>query len=607
MIPWYTSRLMMDRLVLIAAVLLGLALPAGAVDPATAPADFFAQPHLWTIHLRLSRQAWQQMHPGTRPRFEPRNAPKPAPATQAQGPQTVISPFGHEYAYVPATLQLDSHPPTDIVLRFKGNLSYTLTANSPRRPMKVEFDHADARRRFLGLATLNLHANPTDPSLLREALAYALFREAGVPAPRTAFAHVFLSVEGLYKNEFLGLYTLVEQVDRQFLERHFTDGSGMLLKPEMLRGLPYLGQNWAPYADRYNPKAHDGRKARQAFIDFLRLVHFADDATFAQRLPSCLALDEFLRFLAMQAMLSNFDSFLTTGHNYYLYRDPRDGRFCFIPWDLNLSFGGFGVVAPPAQQEDLSLWRPHVPPNRLIERIVSTEPFAQRYRQHVRALAGEVFTAEKLKAHRAALEPHLRQTEIVARAAGRYKHPTTAPAGVGWVPPLEQFLAGRFKSIQRQLAGAEAFVPGQSKHLSLAPDWTAHRRGALVQATTPPLRRMLFSSSKSISRPEFLAAARAVLALRPAPEGWEYRALAETLADLLPIPANYVFDPGPGLQWAGLIFRRADADQNGRLTAEELTAGLGLAFDQADANHDGALTNAEMEAALEHQAAALIP
>ena len=63
-----------------------------------------------------------------------------------------------------------------------------------------------------------------DPSKAREALAFALFREAGVPAPRTALAEVTLSVPGRHEKAYLGLYTLVEPVDRAFLKERFCFG-----------------------------------------------------------------------------------------------------------------------------------------------------------------------------------------------------------------------------------------------------------------------------------------------------------------------------------------------------------------------------------------------
>jgi len=52
-----------------------------------------------------------------------------------------------------------------------------------------------------------------------------------LPAPRTAFGRVYLTLTGERTNEFLGLYTLVEAVDGDFLQTHFGTQQGLLLKP----------------------------------------------------------------------------------------------------------------------------------------------------------------------------------------------------------------------------------------------------------------------------------------------------------------------------------------------------------------------------------------
>src|SRR5262249_27968826 len=79
--------------------------------------------------------------------------------------------------------------------------------------------------------TLNLHAAALDPTKGREALAFAVFRVAGVPAPRTAFAEVTLTVPGKFDKEYLGLYIVVEPVDKAFLKEHFKTGRGLLMNP----------------------------------------------------------------------------------------------------------------------------------------------------------------------------------------------------------------------------------------------------------------------------------------------------------------------------------------------------------------------------------------
>ena len=75
-------------------------------------------------------------------------------------------------------------------------------------------------------------------------LAFALFREAGLPAPRTALAEVTLTVPGSHDKAYLGLYTLVEPMDRAFLKHRFQTDKGLLVRPQGLRGLDFLGDDW---------------------------------------------------------------------------------------------------------------------------------------------------------------------------------------------------------------------------------------------------------------------------------------------------------------------------------------------------------------------------
>jgi hypothetical protein len=50
-------------------------------------------------------------------------------------------------------------------------------------------------------------------------------------------------------------------------------------------------------------------------------------------------LDLCIRYLAFNAVFSNFDSYTGSGRNFYMYDDSGSGKFTLIPWDLHLSFG----------------------------------------------------------------------------------------------------------------------------------------------------------------------------------------------------------------------------------------------------------------------------
>ena len=61
--------------------------------------------------------------------------------------------------------------------------------------MKVDFDRFVENGRFAGLETLNLSNTTYDPSQARESLAFWLYRKLEVPASRTGFALVYLTVD----------------------------------------------------------------------------------------------------------------------------------------------------------------------------------------------------------------------------------------------------------------------------------------------------------------------------------------------------------------------------------------------------------------------------
>src|SRR5262249_48862314 len=186
-------------------------------------------------------------------------------------------------------------------------ITYFASAQGLKRPLKVEFSKFGDQQ-FHGLTSLELHAMPLDPAKGREVLAFSVFRAAGVPAPRTAFAEVTLTVPGKFDKEYLGLYVVVESVDKRFLKNRFGTDQGLLLKPFQVRSIDYLGEDWVRYKDRYRPQSEPTRDKTRRVIELASLVNRAKDDEFQKRLDSYLDVDEFLRFLAANALTSNLES-----------------------------------------------------------------------------------------------------------------------------------------------------------------------------------------------------------------------------------------------------------------------------------------------------------
>lgn len=447
------------------ALLLAFAFTAGAGPaalPASTPpmqgemkADAFFDPHaLHVIHIKLTKKAWDEMQPTRKGLFSGWFAPE----KPAAGDEPHESPFGYQYTFVHGAIEVDGKALNDIGVRFKGNSSY-MTGSDLKKPFKVSFNRYNPDISLAGLAELNLNNNAMDPTLMREAISYQFFRDAGVTASRAASALVYESVEGRYDKKLAGFYTVVEEIDKTFLKAHFGNAKGLLLKPEGALDLPYRGDDFEHYKKIYRPKTKPTPETSQRFVDFIKLIHHADDKTFDEKIDTYLDMPAFLRFVAANAMLANMDSILSTGHNFYLYVHPDTLKIYFIPWDLNLSFGGFDWVGSTPEQTDLSLMQPCVKPNHLIERVLKIERFARAYREEARRINQACLNPKRMNQRLADMEALIAKAEKQANVPHK-------PLPKGHIAELDikVFNTRRFDAINAQLdQGREGYAPYWSK------------------------------------------------------------------------------------------------------------------------------------------------
>lgn len=400
------------RLACVAALLAIMveAVPARALD------DFFTFAGLHTFHLTVAPADFQRMSP--------------------QGQDGV-------YTEVPSTLRVDEQEWGAVSVRYKGNSSYRYAPSALKRSFKLDFGSSAPGRTFHGVSELNLNNNAFDPSQMREALAYDVFRRAGQPAPRTTFARVFITVPGRYARQYAGLYTVVEQVDQAFFERRWGRPVGLLLKPEGLAGMPYLGDDWTRYEEPYGSRMAPSSGDAARFIALVKLLNNASDAEFARQVGEYLDVDAFLQFLACEVVLVNTDSPLTTKRNFWITTHPATHKIVWVPWDMNMAFAAF----QPSDAQ-FSVRQPTaagVFP--LAERMLRIPEFASKYNAAVRQLVTTNFTVARLSRQIATLESVIRQ-------AAAEDTPITSKA-----PPLHQFVAERVQAVTEQLAGRRRGTP----------------------------------------------------------------------------------------------------------------------------------------------------
>ncbi len=289
--------------------------------------------------------------------------------TQADG--RVIhtgSGFSGFFPWAHANVRIAGEEFGNIGLRYRGNFSFTSSsAAAPLRAnFKLKLDTYGTKGTWRGVKTLNFNAGVLDTSLAREALAFALFRAAGVPASRTAYAELRFTVPGRYDNTSGGLYVMIEDINKAFLKRTLPPGDGLVMKPEGLGGgIQSQGASWAGYLSRFRPDRDATPHEQQRVIEFAQLISQTDVALFRAKVGTYLDVDEFLRFIAVNAFIENWDSYIGGGHNYYFYLDPSDDKFRFLPWDEDLAMGtrgggmgggGFNMLTPYRNNQPLIYW-----------------------------------------------------------------------------------------------------------------------------------------------------------------------------------------------------------------------------------------------------------
>ncbi len=426
----------------------------GDTQQKAAGANLFGLTKVIQLHIEIPEEEYEAMQPSP-----PAGVPGgPPPAARPKRPGARASErnlFGFEFPWARGALFAEGKTYKGVGLRYSGNASYMASAGGLKRSFLVDLEQSD-HQDFHGLRAFGLQSGALDPAKAREALAFARFREAGVPAPHTAVAEVTLTVRGRHEKAYLGLYTLVEPVDRAFLMDRFHTDKGLLLRPQGLRGLDFLGDDWEKYRGPYRPLAEPRPEDAKRLIEFVRLIQQGDDQKFRTEIASYLDVDRFLRFMAVQAMIANADGFFTLGYNYALFLDPMTNRFVFIPGDQELSFANFAMMGSADQLMDMSLARPYGGENRLVDRLLAVKQIRDTYQKVLKDVSTTVFRKDRLLADITAIEGATKgviEREAAARAERAEPPVGFGPPGAPSAPDLRTFAEKRTTSIADQVAG----------------------------------------------------------------------------------------------------------------------------------------------------------
>jgi hypothetical protein len=392
----------------------------------------------------------------------------PRPRSFLQGPEGkrngLASAMGIDFEYVHADLEFEGKTFNDVAVRYKGNGTFIESRGSIKRSFKVDLNRFVKGRKLAGITQLNLHSNWTDPSWMNEVLSHRLHRDAGIPAPRAAYARVYITVPGKYERHYFGLYSLVEDISKAFAEERFGTSKGALFKPVTPNIFTDLGDDWADYNQTYDPADGASPQDKQRLLEFCKFVSHASDADFAARLGDYIDLDEFARYMAVVVFLSDLDGILGPGQNMFLFLDPKTRKLVFIPWDQDHSFGHFSMVGTQDQRDTLSIHRPWRGENLFLAAVFRVEAFKKLYLAKMEEFSRTLFKSERFHQQvdtiAAAIRPAI-QEESENKLGAFDRMAAGKPVGSGGLAdffqqpmkPIKSFVVVRLQSVLDQLAG----------------------------------------------------------------------------------------------------------------------------------------------------------
>lgn len=322
--------------------------------------------------------------------------------------------------WVPVTIQFDDQTWWEVGFRFKGNstLSTGWRTGTVGLPFKLDFDKVEddfpelKNQRFFGFKQLSFANNAFDPSLQRERVTADIFRVAGVPAAETSFYSVNVDTGSGAGYENWGLYTALELPDDTLIETQFADDNGNMYKPG--------GRGASFAAGSFKEDSFDKETNRDSSYDDVQAVfaslhadtRLTDSSSWRSELEAVFNVDGFLRWLATNTLLQNWDTYGVLSHNYYLYADEASGQLVWIPWDNNMALsstmgrppgaadeadepergpGFFKVLSLPMDEVDPDVWP-------LIGFLMDDALYRGRYVEIVAEISENVLTPQRMEA-----------------------------------------------------------------------------------------------------------------------------------------------------------------------------------------------------------------
>lgn len=294
--------------------------------------------------------------------------------------------FRCEFKFTTDTLQ---EVLSNVGFRLRGNTS----RNSWKKSFKLSFNTFESGRDFYGLEKLNLNGEHNDPSIIRSKIGWDLLNSFGIPGSRANHVEVYIN------GNYYGLYIQVEHIDEVFVDSRFENMNGNLYKCLYPADLDYRGSSQENYKHLqgdtrvYDLKTNVAEDDYSDITNFITQLNQLSDDVFACEIQEVFNVYDYLRVIATDVFLGNWDGPLYNKNNFYLYYNTSSNRMEYIPYDLDNTLG-IDWMGRDWNTRDIYDWAQHGQARPIYTKMMGNDELRAIYTQYTASLMNDIVNDE---------------------------------------------------------------------------------------------------------------------------------------------------------------------------------------------------------------------
>lgn len=314
-------------------------------------------------------------------------------------PDSVIWLYENIYneRYLNAIFVFHQKPKNDTIKNVGVKLRGNTSLKAKKKSFKISFNEFVPGREYGGEKKLNLNGQHNDPTLIREKLYYEIWNSFGMPKRKSAFVQLFIN------GKEMGVYTNIEELDKDWLIENYKDNDGNLYKCTYPADLAYINNNQNSYKNIQSGAAGESRayelKTNEDLDDYSDLVELISklnatyDSYTLEQLQSVLDLNTVLKAYAIDISTGNWDDYFYNKNNYFLYKNTLNKKFYYMAYDTDNS-SGVDWLNKDWATRNVFTW--HTANRNLISKLLIFMPYKYKLSLYLDSLTNQITDTSKL-------------------------------------------------------------------------------------------------------------------------------------------------------------------------------------------------------------------